>query len=153
VKRGEGDTESIRKSLEVLERGGALLIFPEGTRGDGDQMLPINRGVAMLAKRTRAPVIPVGIVNSHKVLRKQPTGKMQRHTIRIVWGEPFRYEDVAVNRSERENREAFAHELQRRILELCRGQGMDLRSATDSTAPPTSLAPGHRDEAPDPDRA
>jgi 1-acyl-sn-glycerol-3-phosphate acyltransferase len=140
IKRGEGDSESIRTSIAVLERGEALLVFPEGTRGDGQTMLPINRGVAMFAKRTKAQVVPVGIVGSERILGRDK-GKKKRQKITVAFGEPFRYADVAIHDSERTNREAFAAELQRRILELCRANGMDLKAAPDPTGSKESPAP------------
>lgn len=125
VRRGETDTESIRKSIEFLNEGRALLVFPEGTRGDGKHLLPINRGVAMLAKRTGVPVVPVGIVGSHLILPKGQK-KIKRHCLTLVYGEPFTYASVAVHASEKENREAFSQELARRIVALCASEGLNL---------------------------
>ncbi len=125
VRRGETDTQSIRKSIEFLNDGRALLIFPEGTRGEGKHLLPINRGVAMLAKRTGVPVVPVGIVGSHIILPKGQK-KIKRHCLTLVYGEPFTYASVAVHASEKENREAFSQELARRIVALCASEGLTL---------------------------
>jgi 1-acyl-sn-glycerol-3-phosphate acyltransferase len=125
VRRGETDTESIRKSIEFLNEGRALLVFPEGTRGEGKHLLPINRGVAMLAKRTGVPVVPVGIVGSHIILPKGQK-KIKRHCLTLVYGEPFTYASVAVHASEKENREAFSQELARRIVALCASEGLNL---------------------------
>jgi 1-acyl-sn-glycerol-3-phosphate acyltransferase len=124
VKRGEGDTESIRKSIAVLEAGEALLIFPEGTRSDAKTMLPINRGVTMLAKRTGAKVLPVGIIGTHIVLPKGSKGK--KHPMLVVYGKPFTYQEVATGKTEKENRELFATELEKRILALCNENGLPL---------------------------
>jgi 1-acyl-sn-glycerol-3-phosphate acyltransferase len=125
VKRGEGDTESIRFSMEVLERGEVMLVFPEGTRGDGLTMLPMNRGVAMLAKRTKASVVPVGIIGTHIRLPRGQS-KTKRGVVTVVYGEPFTYADVATSSSEKENREIFANELARRMAKLCTDHGMPL---------------------------
>jgi 1-acyl-sn-glycerol-3-phosphate acyltransferase len=127
VKRGEGDTEAIRKALALLEAGEALLIFPEGSRGDGLTLGPINRGVAMMAKRTRAPVVPVGIIGTHVV--KPRGGGGRKHPMLVVYGEPFTYEQIATGGKESENRERFAQELERRILALCGANGLPLTPA------------------------
>lgn len=125
VRRGEGDMEAIRLTLKLLEEGRAVLMFPEGTRGDGQTMLPFNKGVGMIAKRAGAPVLPVGISGTH---RKWPRGKSKPKwgRVTVVFGEPFRYEEVAVHPSEAENRDAFAAELQRRILKACQEGGLRL---------------------------
>jgi 1-acyl-sn-glycerol-3-phosphate acyltransferase len=146
VKRGEGDTESIRKAMAVLEAGNTLLVFPEGTRGDAVTMLPIARGVAMLAKKTGVPIVPVGIVGTHIVM---PAGKKERgkHRITVAYGRPFTYEEVATGKNERENREIFARELERRILELCHAHGLPIRSGGSETDSQTPAAPERTAEA------
>ncbi len=125
VRRGEGDTESIRHSLALLQSGHALLLFPEGTRGDGKRMGPVNRGVAMMAKRTGVPVVPVGVVGSEIVL---PRGakKISRHRITLVYGEPFTFDSVAGGR------DGFASELAQRISALCQVNGLDLQPPEES---------------------
>lgn len=139
VRRGEGDTESIRKSLAILEGGEALLVFPEGTRSNAKTMLPINRGVAMLAKRTGAAVLPVGIIGTEVVMPKGGGGR--KHPMKIAYGKPFTYEEVATGKNEKENRERFAAELERRILELCHANGLMLKSASSTELPVPSDSP------------
>ncbi|HEY3782137.1 MAG TPA: lysophospholipid acyltransferase family protein [Fimbriimonadaceae bacterium] len=125
VKRGEGDTESIRYAMDCLEKGQAVLIFPEGTRGDGKHIQPINRGVTMLAKRTGVPVMPVGVVGTHIAWPKGQK-KIKRAKMRIIYGKPFTYAEVATGANEKENREIFARELQLRIANLCAKGGLAL---------------------------
>lgn len=146
VHRGEADTEAIRLAIRLLGEGHAVLIFPEGTRGNGAEMLPVNRGVAMLAKRSGAPVLPVGIAGTH---RKMPKGKgfPKFVGVRVRYGEPFRYEDVARHESERENREEFARELEKRILALCNAEGYALRTSAPDSPRASSASP---DEATEP---
>lgn len=131
VHRGEGDTEAIRKSIEMLNQGEALLVHPEGTRGDGVRMLPINKGVAMLAKRTGAPVVPVGIIGSNIVM---PRGKQKRkrHRITVVFGKPFTYAEVAQGVNEKQAREEFCRVLSERIRALCNEHGFAILPADDS---------------------
>lgn len=127
VKRGEGDTEAIRKSLEMLEAGDALLVFPEGSRGDGKTLGSINRGVAMMAKRTGVPVLPVGIIGTHITGPKGGGGK--KHPMVVAYGKPFTYAETATGKNERENRDLFAAELERRIIALCAAHGLPLKGA------------------------
>ncbi len=131
VHRGEGDTEAIRKSIEMLNQGEALLVHPEGTRGDGVRMLPINKGVAMLAKRTGAPVVPVGIIGSNIVM---PRGKQKRkrHRITVVFGKSFTYAEVAQGVNEKQAREEFCRVLSERIRTLCNNHGFPILPAEDS---------------------
>jgi 1-acyl-sn-glycerol-3-phosphate acyltransferase len=128
VKRGEGDTESIRLAMKLLDSGEAVLIFPEGTRGDGQTMNPMNKGVPMLAKRTGAQVVPVGVVGTHKAWPRGQS-KPKRHRITLLYGEPFTYEEVATGATEKENRELFLQELERRLIALCAEGGLHLKTA------------------------
>ena len=145
VKRGEGDTESIRKAIQLLNEGEAVLIFPEGTRGNGEEVQPVSPGIAMIAKRTGAPIMPVGVIGTHK---SWPRGqkKIKRAKILVAYGKPFTYEEIASEPNERENRKIFAEELRKRIAQLCTENGMPLRIAqkaeetgmSDAAAPPSA---------------
>lgn len=68
VKRGEPDRSALESSLEVLERGGVLALFPEGTRQEGAIVQKCHGGVAYLAQKTGATVIPVAIVGSDRAM-------------------------------------------------------------------------------------
>lgn len=57
VDRSTNDLGAVRTSLRILQAGGTLGIFPEGTRGGGE----LQGGVALLALKGKAPVLPVGL--------------------------------------------------------------------------------------------
>lgn len=147
VRRGEADTEAVRLSLRLLGEGRAVLMFPEGTRGDGKSLGPISSGIAMLASRSGAAVVPVGLVGTHD---KLPRGSksIRRGRVTVVFGSPFTYEEVAEGISvPRVARERFAAELTRRILEACKTGGLELTaSAAESpsrTTPQVDAANEH----------
>lgn len=126
IKRGDGDTEAIRMAISLLEEGRVVLVFPEGTRGDGVTIGPISRGVALLAKKTGAPVVPAGVVGTHKIMPKG-TSRVRRSPVRIVFGEPFTYDQVATGANEKENRELFAQRLQDDLIALSAEAGLHLQ--------------------------
>ncbi|HRF61077.1 MAG TPA: MFS transporter [Fimbriimonadaceae bacterium] len=137
VRRGEGDMEAIRKAIEVLKEGRALLMFPEGTRGLGEQMGPISSGVAMLAKRSGAWILPVGIVGTQFVWPKG-SKKLRRRRMTVLFGEPFRYDDVAPGASEKVRKAAFASLLGERIAALCQEGGLPIRPPEPQEIPETA---------------
>ncbi len=141
VKRGEGDTESIRTAMSLLEGGDVVLLFPEGTRGDGVTLQPISRGVALLAKRSGVPVVPVGITGTHLVMPRDKTTQARKHPMVVALGRPFTYQEVATSSNEKENREIFARVLQERILEMCRENGLALRSEFETQSQIENSAP------------
>lgn len=125
VRRGEGDTESIRLAMAALDAGETVLMFPEGTRGDGVHLGPLNKGVAMIAKRTGATVMPAAIVGTHLALPKG-TSKLRRAKLTVRFAEPLRYEDTAKGATEKENRDLFLEELGRRLVQVSGEAGLPL---------------------------
>lgn len=125
VDRGSGDMAAIRHAIEMLEQGRAVLLFPEGTRGDGKTMGPITPGVAMLARRTGAKIVPVGIAGT-QIAWPRGQKRPRRHRMTVVYGEPFTYDEVAVGANEKEKREAFAQALAGRLVALCQRLGLPL---------------------------
>lgn len=110
VSRGAGDKAAIKKALEVLAQGHALLVFPEGTRGDGEELLPFQSGVALLAKRSGANVLPFGICGSRKLL---PKGKSlpRWSPVTAHIGQPLTWEEFP-------KRDEFNAELRQRMESL-----------------------------------
>ncbi|MFX6254409.1 lysophospholipid acyltransferase family protein, partial [Acinetobacter baumannii] len=70
VARGTGDTGALRIARTTLENGGTLLIFPEGTRNDGQTLNPLQPGVLLLADKSAAQIVPVGIAGTHIALAR-----------------------------------------------------------------------------------
>ena len=81
VSRGRGDRDAFREALGILRRGGVLLVFPEGTRGDGTTLGGAKRGIAVLAQRAGAPVLPMHIGGTERLL---PRGGGRRRYARLT---------------------------------------------------------------------
>ena len=140
VNRGEGDTEAIRTAIELLNSGEAILIFPEGTRGDGKVMQPISRGVSVLAKKTNAQVIPVGLIGTFERLPKG-SSKLRRSVVTVVYGRPFTYAEICHDDNEKVNRATFSRVLAQRIAELCNAHGLMVKSGEIDSDPGAGSLP------------
>jgi len=88
VRRGAADRDSMTLAEEVLRRGYALVLFPEGTRQEGREVKTLHDGAMFVAARTGAAVVPVGIGGSDRAMPKG--AKLPRPAkIRIVIGAPI----------------------------------------------------------------
>src|SRR5947209_285699 len=71
VRRGTGDLAAMKKSLQVLAAGEALVLFPEGTRHQAGAPGDAEIGVGMLALRSGAPVVPVFLSGTDKLIPRR----------------------------------------------------------------------------------
>jgi 1-acyl-sn-glycerol-3-phosphate acyltransferase len=88
VHRESADREALRRAQQVLDAGEVLILFPEGERRAGPVVEELHEGVAFLAARTGATVIPVGIGGSASVMPKGRRIPRPRH-IHLIVGEPI----------------------------------------------------------------
>ena len=93
-----GDTRSaaavIDIGVEVLKSGKVLGIFPEGTRSPDGQLHKFRTGVARLALRSGAPVVPVGVVGTRDVQRPG-SKRWHRAPVEVHFGAPLYFGDRA----------------------------------------------------------
>lgn len=127
------DLKAFNWCRRLLERDGAICIFPEGTRHPTGGMQKAIPGVALMALRTQAPILPVGITGTAHIgpiwRVFVPTGDM---TVRI--GQAFTLPGVE-GRLQREQLESFATLIMQRIAMLLppRHQGVYALSVASST--------------------
>ncbi len=112
VRRGESDRRAIVTALRVLEAGQPLGFFPEGHRSERGQLQRAKTGIALLALRSGALVVPCGIAGT-------PTARLRlrrRREVAIRIGEPFYVTQLAEARERDE--QAIADAIMRRIAAL-----------------------------------
>lgn len=96
VDRATADIEAYRLASTILERGYVLLIFPEGTRSPTGALQEAKDGMAQLALRTGAQILPIGINDADLVWpkgRRLPS-PFPRRRVLVRIGEPFLAADV-----------------------------------------------------------
>jgi 1-acyl-sn-glycerol-3-phosphate acyltransferase len=87
--RSVTDVRAVRTCLHVLERGGAVGIFPEGNRGAGE-LATIRNGAAYLALVTGAPVVPLMLYGTRPHGGGKDAMPPRGATIDLVYGAPYR---------------------------------------------------------------
>ncbi len=96
VDRDAADIEAFRLATRILEAGHVLLVFPEGTRSPTGELQEPKDGAAMLALRTGAQIVPIGLNNTDAVWKKGSKVPMPlpRRTVTMRVGEPFRLSEI-----------------------------------------------------------
>ena len=89
VDRKKIDMHAFKKTISILEGGGVLGIFPEGTRSLNGELQELKLGVVKIAMKVGVPIIPVGIIGTHKIY---PHGKtfpvLFKNKITVYFGAP-----------------------------------------------------------------
>jgi 1-acyl-sn-glycerol-3-phosphate acyltransferase len=98
IDRSRADRVALHTALDELTRGGAIGVFPEGTRGQGD-MSSVQHGIAYLAIHGRCRVLPVACINTGQALPKGARWPKRSARVRVVFGKPFEVEIPANPRS------------------------------------------------------
>ncbi|MFF4044245.1 lysophospholipid acyltransferase family protein [Streptomyces sp. NPDC001816] len=101
VDRTSADRTAISDALGVLDNGGVLGIFPEGTRGEGD-FASLRAGLAYFAVRSGAPIVPVAVLGSSEKPGRLMKGLPPlRSRVDVVFGDPFEAGDGSGRRTRR----------------------------------------------------
>lgn len=112
---------AIDEALGVLDRGGVVGVYPEGTRSRDGLLHRGNLGPARLAAAAGAPIVPVGLLGTDKV--QAPDQRLPRlgQEVEVRFGKPIRPDASA---SDRAHLRDLTDELMADIAELC-GQPYD----------------------------
>ena len=92
VRRGHQDEEAFKTAYAILDRGGCLLMYPEGGRSRSGGLGEPRAGVGRIALQSGAPVVPVAI---HGSLGVRGWRKLRFQKVTVQYGEPMRFGLVA----------------------------------------------------------
>lgn len=103
VHRGAGDRAALRAARRILEDGGALGMFPEGTRQVGPALGEAQAGTAMLSLMTGAPIVPAALMGT-ELSRKDHPAHRPFPKVEVRFGEPIHPDTEAEDRRQEMDR-------------------------------------------------
>ncbi len=119
IQRGAADVDAFRAAKRVLDERHVLIVFPEGTRSPSGRLQEAKEGTTILALRTGARLVPIGVSGTRDVW---PRGQKLPHPIRgrvsLTVGEPFTVSAPGAGAERRAAQVAATTEIMRRIAEL-----------------------------------
>lgn len=110
VKRGEADIKSIKTSLKLLKENKIMGMFPEGTRNKTGE-LKAEPGIAMIAIRAQAMVLPVAIISNYKLFK--------RTIVKI--GKPIKLEQYYDQKLQNDDYQSISMDIMKYIHEISKG--------------------------------
>jgi len=88
VVRHTADRSALKRSLDLLKGGHALIIYPEGTRVESGVLADPEPGAGFIAQKAGCPVVPVGLTGTRECLPKGARWP-RRVPVTITFGKPF----------------------------------------------------------------
>jgi 1-acyl-sn-glycerol-3-phosphate acyltransferase len=92
VDREGGGAAGLRAILERLLAGGAIILFPEGTRTRDGQLQPARSGIGLTVIKSKAPVVPVRVFGTYEAYGRQMRWPRPRR-VAVKYGRPMLFEE------------------------------------------------------------
>ncbi len=133
LRRGEADMGALHQALALLQEGGLLAVFPEGTRSWHGRMQKGQPGMVLLALHSRAPLLPIVHYGGERLPANLK--RLRRTDFHVVVGRPF-HVDAGGAQVTRQVRQQMTTEIMYQMAALLppayRGCYSDLSAATET---------------------
>jgi len=123
IKPNTADKEGLKKTIKLVKQGESLLIFPEGTRSRVSSLIEAKKGIFLIAKMTGAPIVPIGLYGTEKLLPINKEGDMSAETfnyadVHINIGKQFEFPKKAKEQDKKEYEDFAIKHIMKKIAEL-----------------------------------
>lgn len=123
IKPNSADKDGIKKIINLIKQGESLLIFPEGTRSRVGSLIEAKKGIVLIAKMTGAPIVPIGIYGTEKLLPINKEGdmgaeKFNNAEVYINIGDQFEFPKKEKEQDKKEYEEYATDYIMRKIAAL-----------------------------------
>ena len=126
VKRGSGDMQVIDDAVSILNSGRNLVIFPEGTRSKDGKVGKGKTGVALIAAKSGADVLPCGIIFEGEKLKL-------RSKLTLRFGKVIPAEEIAVDDASPKALKGVKKRIMEAITELVEGPAEEKETVADES--------------------
>lgn len=93
VDRDGGTGRGLKAILDRLHRGGAIILFPEGTRTRDGRLQPARSGIGLAVIKSDAPVVPVRVFGTFEAYGRH-TRCPRPHRVTVKYGQPLSFADM-----------------------------------------------------------
>ncbi|QKY71533.1 1-acyl-sn-glycerol-3-phosphate acyltransferase [Lentibacillus sp. CBA3610] len=121
---------AINQGIASLKAGHSIVIFPEGTRGNGSELSTFKSGSLRLATKAKVPIVPVAIDGTYQIL-EAGKGKVDASTISLTINDPI-YPEVYQDKKHGE----LAEDIQKVVERALRSNGRTSQVETTSETVP-----------------
>lgn len=123
IKPNSADKEALTKIVKLVKSGENIIIFPEGTRSRTGAMIEAKKGVLLIARLTKAPIIPIGMWGTEILLPINESGSMadekfNKADVYVNFGEPIVLPTKKTEESKQEFEERSMNYLMKSISNL-----------------------------------
>lgn len=123
IKPNTADKEGLTNMIKLIKQGESLVIFPEGTRSRTGSLIEAKKGVLLVARMTGAPIVPIALHGTEKLLPVNLNGDMRTERfhpaeVSISIGQPFELPRRATGQDKKEYDDSTIHLMMRKIAAL-----------------------------------
>lgn len=94
IKPNSADLESMKRIINTLKGGESVMIFPEGTRSRTKSLNEAKKGITLIARMSKAPIVPIALMGTEEIVPIDPSNQMSKErfhagTVTVIIGKPF----------------------------------------------------------------
>jgi 1-acyl-sn-glycerol-3-phosphate acyltransferase len=93
VDREGGGAAGLRAIIDRLEKNGAILLFPEGTRSRDGALQPARAGIGLIVIKSAAPVVPIRVFGTYEAYGRKMKIPLPRRVM-VKYGRPMEFKDL-----------------------------------------------------------
>src|SRR3989440_12858656 len=100
VDREGGGARGLKAILDRLLKGGAIILFPEGTRSRDGKLQPARSGIGLTVIKSTAPVVPVRVFGTYEAFGRRMRFPKFRRPVAVKYGKPMYFEKLRAEAKE-----------------------------------------------------